>query len=225
MNLSPHDYAKVVLLRRFNELENLRHFWRDQELEDGGNFSRKEIEENLLQRENYPRYVFEYIDRYETKKERLSHFSELLREFFHQELKQETGFVQCYLHFEWKWRMVFTALRASNLGRNLAEEFMLEDPEDPFIQAILEQKEGQGYTPPEEFLPLKAMYEENRERPLELSLALAEWRFNKIEEFVGWHSFDISRILGFIVQLDICEKWLELDKKRGIEFVNHVVGI
>jgi len=223
MNLSPDDYKKVTLLRRLNELENLRHFWRDEELEQNGNFTRKEIEDNLLQRENYPRYVFEYLDRYESKKARLDHFPELLREFFRYEKKKEDGFVQCYLNFEWKWRMVFTALRASHLGRDLEKEFANEDPEDPFIQTILDQKTANTYTPPDEFLPLKAMYEENKELPLELNLALAEWRFNKIEEMVGWHTFDVSRILGFVAQLDICEKWLQLDRKKGLEFVNKLV--
>ncbi|HXF29662.1 MAG TPA: DUF2764 family protein [Chlamydiales bacterium] len=226
-NLTPHDFANVTLLRRLVDLENVRLMWQgkyvDGELiESGGNFDEKELEEILLHHEKLPDYLSQYMESYEEKSQRIAHFPELLRDFFRVERKKAIGFTEKFLTFEWQWRLVMTALRAFDLGRNLEQEFRFEDPEEPFIQYILEQKTSPSFDPPDAFKPLKTIFETKKSNPLELNLMLSEWRFEKIDEMVGWHTFDIDRVLGFVVQFDICERWLRLDKKKGLQVVDRV---
>ena len=224
MNLTKSDYNKVVILRRFVEIENIRRFWRGEPIEEGGNFNEKEIEESHLHLENYPSYVFDFMEKYDDTSQRLKHFPELLRDFFRHEMKKsDGGFVQEYLKLEWELRLIFVALRAKDLGRDLAEELKFEDPEDPFVQQILEQKDDPSYIPPNSYASLKELFEEKKSDPLALNLELSQWRFNKIDEMMGWHTFDINKVLSYVVQLKIVEKWLKLDKKKGLELVEKII--
>ncbi|MDB6081958.1 MAG: hypothetical protein JWO53_1230 [Chlamydiia bacterium] len=221
-NLSLDDFQKVQILRRLVEIENIRRFWQGEMIEPCGNYDEKEIEENLLHLENYPAYVFNYMERYQDSKERLQFFPELLREFFTEEMKKASGFVKDYLVFEWQWRLVCTALRAKSLGRDFKKEFRFEDPEDPFVQEILEQSSASTYIPPDGYQELTTIFENYKLKPLELNLALSEWRFECIDQKVGWHTFDIDRILGYIVQFEIVEAGLKLDKKKGLQLIEKV---
>jgi hypothetical protein len=222
LNLTKEDLQKAVSLRRLIEIENIRNFWRGEPIDPGGNYDEKEIEENLFHLEAYPAYVFDFMEKHPDTTSRLAHFPELLRQFFHDELKKQDGFVLEYLKFEWEWRLVFVALRANSLGRDLEKEMQYEDPEDPFIEQILEQKNQKIYQPPEKYKALKDLFDAKKLNPLELQKALSEWRFDSIENMVGWHTFDVYRVLGYVVQLKICEKWLKLDKKKGLEIVEKV---
>lgn len=223
-NLTKDDYQKVIVLRRLVEIENIRYFWQGAPIEAGGNFDEKEVEENLLHHEGYPSYVFQFMEKYEETKERLKHFPELIKKFFHYELKERTGFVKEYLQFEWEWRLIFVALRAKNLGRSIVTEMQYEDPEDPFVQQILEQKDAETYLPPEKFAELKEIYEAKKSTPLDLALTLSQWRFDKIEDLIGWHTFDVSCVLGYVIQHKIVEKWLKLDKKKGLELIEQILA-
>ena len=224
MNLTKPDYHKVVILRRFIQIENIRRFWQQEPIEEGGNFDEKMIEESLLHLENYPSYVFDFMEKYDDTAKRLQHFPELVRDFFHHELKEATGFVEEFLRLEWEVRLIFVALRAKALSRNVAEELKYEDPEDPFIQQMLEQKDEPSYSPPSAYGALKVLFEEKKSDPLGLNLGLSQWKFDKIDEMIGWHTFDVDVVLGYVVKLKIVEKWLKLDKKIGLELVEKVIS-
>jgi hypothetical protein len=228
LNLTKKDYHKLDLLRKLIDIENIRSFWRKIPIDPGGNFDEKELEENLLHQEGLPAYVFAFMEQYPETRERLHHFPELIRSSFQAEMKeaskQDAYFVQQYLSFEWQWRTIFLALRALDLGRDVFQELSDADPDNPFIADIFEQlKASKTYTPPEQFRSLQAMYDVKKHAPLELELALSEWRFEYIEEMIGWNAFDIYRILGYVTQLEIVEKWLELDKRKGLQFIDQTM--
>ena len=221
-NLIVRDFADVERLRRLVDLENVRLIWQNQPIEVGGNFDEKELDEALLHYEKLPAYLLSYMERYEKKEERIEHFSELLHEFFRIEKMGKSGFRATYMDFEWRWRLIMTALRAFDLKRPLEDEFRFEDPEDPFVASLLEQKGQLEFEPPEPFKPLKTIFQNKKSNPLEFNLLLSEWRFEKIDQLIGWHTFDIDRVLGFVVQFDILERWLRLDKKVGLEVIERV---
>lgn len=222
MNLTKRDLEKVVALKRLREIENIRAFWSNTPLEAGSTYDEKEIEENLLHFAVYPSYVFEFMEKYEDTQSRLRHFPELLRTFFYQEMKACDNFVHEYFQFEWQWRLIVVVLRAKSLEKDLEKEMQLEDRENPFIQSILEQKDQKAYEPPAAYQQLKTIYEEKKSAPLELQKALSEWRFEKIDHMIESQAFNIDRILGYVVQLELCENWLKLDKKQGLEIVEKV---
>lgn len=223
VNLTPEDYAKSLTMRRYYDIQNIRAFWRNEELDYHGCLDEVELEEALLTRIGLPEYVYEFMDKYDNKAERLKYFHALLVAYYVHETAKADGFLKEYLTFEREWRLVLTGFRAKKLGRDLAEELQFEDPYDDIVAQILAQKDAKAYEPPSRYEDLKALFEEHGSDPLQLYQALCEYQFEKIAAMCGIEMFSIGKILAYLAQLILVEKWMELDKKKGMEVVDAIV--
>lgn len=223
VNLTPEDYSKTRIIRRYYDIQNIRTFWLKQELDPRGHFNENELEEALVTQTGFPDYVYDFFERYEPLEDRLHNFSALVGAYFQNEIESTDGFVKEYLTFEREWRLVLTGFRAKVLGRDLAKELQFEDPNDEIVAQIMAQKDAKSYEPPSRYSDLKGAFEQHRNSPLELHKALCEYRFQKVESMYGIDVFSISRILAYMSQLIIVEKWLELDKKKGLQVVEGIV--
>jgi len=221
LNLSPSDLKQIEVLRRLIDIDNIRLMIQGESLSNGGNFTASELEEMLLHQETLPVYILKFFTTYTSKQEQLKHFSKLHHAFFAEEIPKQHGFIKEYLTVEREWRLLLTALRAVNLNRDLKIEFHDEDPDDPFIKMLFEQ--STSTTIPEPYEELKTIFERYNNKPFQLYQMLAEWRFKKVEEIAGWHTFYIHRIFAYVIQLEICEKWLELDKALGLQIIETTV--
>jgi hypothetical protein len=57
-----------------------------------------------------------------------------------------------------------------------------------------------------------------------LQKALDQYRFDMVENLVDMaDTFSIERILAYLVQYMIVEKWSELDKDKGIQIVDTII--
>jgi hypothetical protein len=215
INLSKKDYEKTVVFRRFVDLYNIRALFLQDEIDPRGNFDEAELDQALLFHEGLPEYVFEFLDRYETVEERLSHFFELLSLFFQEEIPKQKGFLKQYLIFEREWRLVALALRAKKMRRNVAEELQFEDPTDPLVAQILAQRDADHYEPPVEYEDLKELLLTCGNDPWQQHQVLGKYRFDQITEMVDKPLFNIDWILAYMAQLLIVEHWNRLDKNQG----------
>lgn len=209
-NLSAHDYEQTEVIRRFYDIQNIRAFWKKEPLDPRGNLNEVELEEALLAREGFPDYVYEFLDLYESTSKRLEHFPALLGSFFKSEEKQAVGFLKEYLRFEREWRLVFTGLRAKELGRECVVELQFEDPNDDLVAQILAQKDSKTFISPEGYEQLTTLFEENVSAPVDLYKALCAYRFHRIEQMLAVDLFSLDRILGYMVQLIIIEEWVAI---------------
>jgi hypothetical protein len=223
VNLSPKDLEKANVIRRFYDIQNIRAFWKKEELDPRGNFDGIELEEALLAREGFPEYVYDFLDRYDNTSNRLEHFPGLLADYYNHEIPAATGFLKEYLTFERDWRLVLTGFRAKQLGRDLAAELQFEDPNDDLVAQILAQKDSPSFVPPDGYEDLKPFFEQYGNQPLELYQALCEYRFRRIESMLEMDLFSIDRILGYMAELITAEKWIELDQQKGKEIANRVL--
>lgn len=223
LNLSDRDYAKTHVLRRFWDIENLRSYWKKEPIDPRGNLDEKELEDALLETEELPGYMQEYLDKYESVDQRLKYFPELMSAYYREEIKKADGFLKELLEFQRELRLVLVAFRAKKLGRDLEAELQFEDPEDPIVAQLLAYKDAPNFEPPEKFEDLKAVFEGHADTPLALHQALCEYIFERIDRMVGLQPFTLDRILGYLVQLSLVEKWLELDKAKGVEIVDRFV--
>lgn len=222
VNLRAADLAAVQVLRRFYDIQNARALWLGFVHEPYGNLDRYALEEAIHKKEGLPDYVIDFLERYQTTEQRLSHFPALLAAYYRCESAKAKGFLRHYLTFEHQWRLVMTALRAKELGRSLAAELQYEDPYDDFIAQLLIQKETSTLEPPEGYKDLKFLFEEHREDPMALHRALCQYRFEKIEELLGVDLFTIDRILGYVAQLITVEQWFLLDRQAGMKVVDAI---
>jgi hypothetical protein len=221
-NLNDRDYAKTKTVRLFYDLINIRAFWQRDPLEPYGNYDINQLEENLINRTGFPDYLYAYLEKNESLEERLKHFPQLLACFFRQEAANSSQFLSSYFSFERDCRLILTAFRAKKLKREFLEEFQYEDPNEDIIAQLLAQRDAKELEPPEGYENLKIIFEETQNDPLALHQALCNYRFQKIESLLGIDFFSIDRLLGYMIQLILVEKWLELDQKRGREMISQL---
>jgi uncharacterized protein DUF2764 len=221
--LTTKDLEKIAVLRFLTDLENIRNIWLQQPLQTGGNYSEQELREMLAENKTLPRYMVQFLNQYPEIEDRLVHFPELLRAYFEKESKSKDAFLGPYLCFEWQWRLVFVALRAKELDRDIKYELRFENPQDPFIADIIAQNEAKTFEPPAPYTSLKALFEARKHAPLELFQALCEWRFDHVKQMIDWQCFSTARILGYVAQLEICERWLELNKRKGLQLLEEMI--
>ncbi len=215
LNLTPEDKEAVERLLRPIDLYNIRALWLGLPLDDRGNYKARDLEEELLVKEDLPSYLIDFLDRYETTPDRLRYFSSLYVSLFGDE--QLTGFLKQYYQFERQLRLILTALRARKTGRDLTRELQFEDPTDPFVAEILAQKDAPDYTPPREFEDLKTLFMDNSSDPQKLNRAILQYRFSKIEEMEENQDFTIDRVLAYLARLLLAESLAELDREKGME--------
>lgn len=223
-NLTHKDYAQTQVLRRYFDILNIRAFLKNEPLDPFGNLDRNDLEEALLgQLGLFPSYVMKYLEKYESKEDRIYHFPELIASFFRKEVEGNSGFLKNYLEFERDLRLVLTAYRAKELGRDIAKELQFEDPDEDIIVQLLSQKDSKTFEPPEEFLDLKPILDENYATPLALHKALNEYRFKKLDDMGGLDVFSLDRILAYLASFFIVEKWMALDREQGLQIVENIV--
>lgn len=217
LNLTPSDLKEVEHLLRPVDLYNIRALWLGLPLSDKGNYLPKELEEQLLVRDALPSYLIDFLDRYESTPERLRYFASLYASMFREDARTRKGFLQKYYEMERSLRLVLTALRAKDGGRDIVRELQFEDPTDPLVAEILAQKDAPDYTPPREFEDLKTIFMGNRSDPMKLNRAILEYRFRRIEEMEESQDFGIDRVLAYVARLILVESLSELDPEKGKE--------
>lgn len=223
-NLTHKDFAQTQVLRRYFDILNMRAFLRKEPLDPFGNLDRNDLEEALLGEPGlFPPYVMKYLDKYESKEDRNYHFPELIAAFFREEVNDNKGFLKRYLEFERNLRLILTAYRAKQLGRDIAKEFQFENPDEDIIVQLLSQKDSKTFEPPQGFEGLKTILDENYASPLALHKALNEYRFKKLDEMSVWEVFSFDRILAYLASFFIVEKWMALDKEQGLQIVDNIV--
>lgn len=222
-NLTVSDLKQAKEFRFLEDIYNLRAYWLGQELDPRGNLSRQELEEFLLQDDRLPPYLREFLQKYESKEDRLKYFSSLVAGYFRYEIAKSKGLLKKYLKMEREIRLMFVAFRAKQLNRDLFRELQFEDPYDDFVAQILAQKDAKEFQPPQDYTDLKTIFDRFNAEPLKLHQALLEYKYYKIEEILGYDKFSFDRILGYMIQLMMAEKWFELDRQQGTQIIDRLV--
>jgi len=221
LNLTPQDLSQARLFLSLIDLRNIRALWLKEPLDPRGSLNEKELDEALLVQDFLPPFVFDFLDRYESVKDRLHYSSFLFFHFFTYVSEEHSGFLQAYFQQEREIRLVLAALRAKKTHRDIAYELQFEDPTDPLVAHILAQKDMEEYEPPREFEKLKLIFKENYLAPRKLALAFLEWRFAMIVELEErFPFFSIDRVLGYMARLYAYENWNSLDEAQGRAFVD-----
>lgn len=222
-NLTQEDLEKVRVLRRYYDVQNVRNMLLHEPFSNYGNLNQQQMEEALNGVSTLPSYFYDFLEKYPSPEERLKNFSSLLAGYYNNEIPKSEGFLRKYLQFDREWRLVFTAMRAKKLGRDLLRELQFEDPLDSMVAELLVQKESSSIDPPDQYSDLKNIYDEYADSPLGLMQAMLAWRFGKLNDFLGVDLFSIDRLLGYFLQLIALEKWYVLDNKNGLKFVDSFI--
>ncbi len=224
-NLSESDYDKTRRLRWFFDLRNIRAYWKKEPLDYWGTLNEIQLEDALLTREGkeLPSYLYDYLSEHETLEERQKYFPKVMSTYFATEASQNTGFLRDLRAFERNLRLIMTAYRTRRLGRDLAVEFQYEDPEDEVVAQLLDQKEAKEFELPTGFENLKPLITLYDASPLKLQKGIMEVIFNWIEDCLEFDYFSINRILGYMAQFLLIERFMKMDKEKGLNILENIV--
>lgn len=223
-NLTPKDYQHVHVLRLLIDIENLRFFWKEKELDKRGNFNEQELDQAILSRGVLPIWLDDFLDEFESTEAKLKNFSRIWAAFFKHEIPKNKSFLKSYLNFEYELRLVLTAYRAKKLGRDIVKELQFEDLEHPLVQQILAEKDVKSYTLPSEYEELAQILQVSGDEPDLLAPALDAYRFKKIEEIEGLETFSLDRLLAYMAQLFLIEKNVAPHAETGEELVLKIIN-
>jgi hypothetical protein len=224
INLSKKDWEQVVVFRRFLDINNIRALFLEDSIDLRGNLDEQELDAALLLQFHLPDYVFDFLGRFEQIADKIKFFPQLLSLYFVQENEKAHGFLKDYLQWEREWRLVLAAIRAKLLGRNIVEEFQMEDPFDPFIIDIIAQKDAPVYEPPTKYCDLKEIFLSQKIDLWQKNKAIASWRLDQIGNLVKKPLFSIEWILSYMAQLLIVEQWNEFDELKGSNILEAFIG-
>lgn len=215
INLNKKDYQKITAFRRYIDVNNMRFLFLEEAIDLRGNLNEKDLDEALLLKDNFPAYIFDFLDRFEKTSDKLKYFSGIFSVFFKEEIAHEKGFLKAYFDFERNWRLVMLALRSKEQERDVAKQLQFEDFSDSIVAQILAQKDASYYDPPSEYLELKERYLSCGKDPWQKYKVVAKWRLDQIEELVSNPVFSIDWILSYMARLVIVEDYCALDEAKG----------
>lgn len=193
----------------------------------GGNYSRKFLEEQITQSTKIPQYMIDFI-LWVKKKAVKTRFPEgenkLLSLFYTYVLNSKNTFIKQWFSFELNLKNVLTALNCQNFKYNMEGQLiyiknstvydLLKSPrlkpdlfeeELPFAQTIFRLAESD-----------KSMMEKEK------SVDSLKWEW--LDEHTFFHSFTIEKILGYILKLQITERWIKLDVNTGKQLLEKLLN-
>jgi hypothetical protein len=219
-NLWGRDLALVQRWRWAIDLRNIRAFWLGEPLDERGRWDEKALEEALLVRDGIPQYVADFLDKYESSEERLRWFAALTASFY-REMEEEGGFFRKAFGWERRLRLVLTALRAREAGRDLVEEFQFEEASEPLVAYFLAQKDAANLSVPDEWQEVKGAFDSSVDDPEALEQAIGKIRFRQWEELIEKSPFSVAELLSYLTRLFILES---SQKSGGKEIVDTLSG-
>jgi hypothetical protein len=223
MNLSDEDLDKLRRLRMRFDILNIYQYLTKEALDPRGNFSKKELEEALINQVRFPDYVFDFLNSYESKEERVQYFTRLITAYYHQEIENSTGFLREYLTFERNLSLVMAAFRAKHHGRDLNKEFQFEDATDLLVRELLVGKGQPEFIFPFEYSDLEPILTSISREPMQEFRAMNKYRYQKVMEMAEREEFSIDWLLSYTVRLMLLEDWWRLDDNRGNLILNEIV--
>jgi hypothetical protein len=223
-NLTAKDLKLTNVLRRFIDINNIRSLYLEEAIDSRGTMTEKELDQALLLQRDFPQYVFDFLNSFQTVKQKLHFFPGLFVAYYREEKQQQSRFFKRYLEFEEGWRLILTAIQSKELGRDLLKELQFHDVKNPLVMHILSQKDTPSYNPPAEFIELKEVYLACGKDPWQKFIQTARWRFNKIDQLVDRPIFSIDWILAYMAKLLIAEEVSEPDTQRGEILLEGFIG-
>jgi hypothetical protein len=223
VNLSKRDKGVLKTFKGYIDIKNLKSLFLNRELDPRGNMDKKEIGEAFLVENFFPFFVFEFLKKYK-EEERAKNFYLILSSFLNYQMAlSKNDFLRFYFKLERDMRIIFSALRAFELNRDITKELEFEDKTDPLVEFIFSQKGEKSLEVPKEYEELKTIFLKNREDPKNLNFEFLNYRFQKINERSEKYFFDISSILGYLATLIIVEDYFKLDKMQGKLIMNSLL--
>lgn len=202
---------------------------KDAVIEDKGNFSAEEllqlieaVREGDTPDKKYPSYLVNFVSQYlQLSQDELYRADDLLAALYYSYgMSSNNAFIASWFEFNLNLNNIFVALAARKYklevssvivgATSICEQLRTSNARDFGLNETLEYFEA---------LQRIADIEELVER--EKKVDMLKWKWLEDESF--FHYFTIERIFVFLMQLEMIERWISLDKEKGNELFRKMI--
>lgn len=202
---------------------------KDAVIEDKGNFSAEEllqlieaVREGDTPDKKYPSYLVNFVSRYlQLSQDELYRADDLLAALYYSYgMSSNNAFIASWFEFNLNLNNILAALVARKYklevssvivgATSICEQLCTSNARDFGLNETLEYFEA---------LQRIADIEELVER--EKKVDMLKWKWLEDESF--FHYFTIERIFVFLMQLEMIERWISLDKEKGNELFRKMI--
>ncbi|WP_455759315.1 DUF2764 family protein [Phocaeicola coprocola] len=202
---------------------------KDAVIEDKGNFSAEEllqlieaVREGDTPDKKYPSYLVNFVSRYlQLSQDELYRADDLLAALYYSYgMSSNNAFIASWFEFNLNLNNILAALAARKYklevssvivgATSICEQLCTSNARDFGLNETLEYFEA---------LQRIADIEELVER--EKKVDMLKWKWLEDESF--FHYFTIERIFVFLMQLEMIERWISLDKEKGNELFRKMI--
>ena len=202
---------------------------KDTVIEDKGNFSAEEllqlieaVREGDTPDKKYPSYLVNFVSQYlQLSQDELYRADDLLAALYYSYgMSSNNAFIASWFEFNLNLNNILAALAARKYkmevssvivgATSICEQLRTSNARDFGLNETLEYFEA---------LQRIADIEELAER--EKKVDMLKWKWLEDESF--FHYFTIERIFVFLMQLEMIERWISLDKEKGNELFRKMI--
>lgn len=202
---------------------------KDTVIEDKGNFSAEEllqlieaVREGDTPDKKYPSYLVNFVSQYlQLSQDELYRADDLLAALYYSYgMSSNNAFIASWFEFNLNLNNILAALAARKYkmevssvivgATSICEQLRISNARDFGLNETLEYFEA---------LQRIADIEELVER--EKKVDMLKWKWLEDESF--FHYFTIERIFVFLMQLEMIERWISLDKEKGNELFRKMI--
>lgn len=202
---------------------------KDAVIEDKGNFSAEEllqlieaVREGDTPDKKYPSYLVNFVSQYlQLSQDELYRADDLLAALYYSYgMSSNNAFIASWFEFNLNLNNILAALAARKYkmevssvivgATSICEQLRTSNARDFGLNETLEYFEA---------LQRIADIEELVER--EMKVDMLKWKWLEDESF--FHYFTIERIFVFLMQLEMIERWISLDKEKGNELFRKMI--
>lgn len=202
---------------------------KDAVIEDKGNFSAEEllqlieaVREGDIPDKKYPSYLVNFVSQYlQLSQDELYRADDLLAALYYSYgMSSNNAFIASWFEFNLNLNNILAALAARKYkmevssvivgATSICEQLRTSNARDFGLNETLEYFEA---------LQRIADIEELVER--EKKVDMLKWKWLEDESF--FHYFTIERIFVFLMQLEMIERWISLDKEKGNELFRKMI--
>lgn len=228
--LSKTDRMNLRRLYEFYDVENIINALKGKGAHNAlGNLTAEEIAEGLTDTTLLPKYIGVLIEQYRLAEDRDTDPDEIfinrevpiekaLWEAYYTDCeKSKCQFLRTWYGFDRTVRNIATAYTSRAQGREIAPQLIGDDE----IVAALSRSGASdfGLRGEIEYVETLIQIVDNpniieKERKIDLL------RWTMADELVDFDYFNINKVLSYMVKMNIIDRWMRLDRDRGVEMFN-----
>ncbi|MEQ8705644.1 MAG: DUF2764 family protein [Phaeodactylibacter sp.] len=224
--LEPQDFAQVSLLLYPHDNRNLLRLLQEntEDWDPLGRFAAPDMQNHLKAESGLPAYMHRFYRAYQNEQPpgaAPGPDNQLSALYYSYALHHSTGFLHEWLAFERSLRNLLTAWNIRQYSLRTEGQLIGKGEE---IEA-LQKSRARDFGLSTEYAYLHKLFNElEREDLMAREKAIDRIQWNYINEQLTFHYFTIEVVLGYLLQLQMLQRWLSLDPQAGQERVRNFIS-